>query len=857
MGATGELLMTSEPVGHYRVLEKIGSGGMGEVFRARDERLGRDVALKFVNPSYATDPDRLRRFDQEARAAAALNHPNIVAIYDCGVHNGTPYIVSELLVGTTLRTRLSSGALNVRQAIEYGIQIAEGLMAAHEKQIIHRDLKPENIFITSEGRIKILDFGIAKLLGPRGTEGHSVGTMETQTRMGSVLGTVAYMSPEQLRSQPVDARSDLFSLGAILYEMLTGHRAFRGETDVDTITAVLKEDPPELMIERTGISPAFEQIVHHCLEKDPEKRFQSAGDLAFALRTLSPAATTREVRVPRRIFPYLRFALAVAATGALAAAIWFLAMHYGRGQVPDYHRLTFRRGTVFNARFAPNGEILYEAAWNGRDVQIFASNINGQQARQLEFSDAHLLAVSSENQLALMLGGKNGAFLDYVGGVLALAPEAGGSPRQLLEDAPWVDFDPKGRLAVVHQVEGHSQLEYPIGKVLYRSNGWISHLRFSPSGDTLAFMDHPVVWDDRGDVAIADLQGKVRHITPEYDSEYGLAWHPNGEIWFTATQAGSQRYVMAVTPKGAVRRILRDATTLDLLDIAPDGALLIAAEQPRVVLEFAGKDNADPRDLSWYDGSVIKDISQDGQWILFEEDSEPLGSGYAVVARKVDGSHPMHLGDGSAGGLSPDGKWALAVGAGKTPKVTMLPIGPGQARDIPVDGLEKVHNGSARFTADGKHVTLNGNEAGHGVRGYMVDLETGKRRPITPEGVEAMITSPDGRWILAQTPAGAISLCSLETGTLQAIPGLHPEDYAAQWTADSQGVYIYRIDEHPVRLERVDILTGKRTLVRTLHPSERVGVITVNPVTTTRDASEVAFSYYQNLSSLYRVSGLK
>jgi hypothetical protein len=858
MGATGELGMTNEPVGHYRVLEKIGSGGMGEVYRARDERLGRDVALKFVNPTYSTDPDRLRRFDQEARAAAALNHPNIVAIYDCGVHNRSPYIVSELLVGTTLRTRLSNGALPVRQAIEYGIQIAEALMAAHEKQIIHRDLKPENIFITSEGRIKILDFGIAKLLAPRTGEGHSLGTMETQTRMGSVLGTVAYMSPEQLRSRPVDARSDLFSVGAILYEMLTGQRAFRGETDVDTITAVLKEDPPELTVERAGISPAFEQIVNHCLEKEPDRRFQSARDLSFALRTLSATSTTRELVAPRRIFPYLRTVLALAAAGALAAAVWFLAAYYHRRTtLPDYHRVTFSQGTVYNARFAPNGEILYEADWGGRGPQIFASDADGRQTRLLEFNDAHLLAVSPNNHLALMLGGKHGSFLDFVGGVLAEAPEAGGSPRPILEDVPWADFNPGGQMALVHEVRGHSQVEFPLGKVLYRSSGWISHLRFSPSGDMLGFMDHPVVWDDRGTIVVTDLQGKVSHITPEYGSEYGLAWHPNGEIWYTATESGSDRYLLAVTPKGKVRRVLRDATTLNLYDIGRDGTALIASEQPRVLMEFVGKNDKEPRDLSWYGGSVIKDISQDSQWILFEEYNDPVGSGYAVVARKIDGSPPMYLGEGSAGGLSPDGKWAISVSGDKTSRVTMLPVGPGQPRDIPIEGLDKVHNGSARFMADGKRITLNGNEPGHGARGYMVNLETGKRRPITPEGMSAMLASPDGQWILVQSPGQPVELCSLETGALQPIPELKPEDYVAQWTEDSKGIYVYRTDERPVRIDHVDILTGKRMPVRTVTPLEKAGITTVSPVTTTRDASEVAFSYYQNLSNLYRVTGVK
>src|SRR3984957_7749062 len=233
--------MTGPLISHYRVLEKIGSGAMGDVFRARDERLGRDVALKLIRPASSDNPDHLRRFELEARAAAALNHPNIVAIYDVGFNEGSPYIVCELLEGKTLRKRLAEGALTLRLAADYSLQIVQGLIAAHDRRIIHRDLKPENLFVTTEGRTKILDFGEAKLQSaPEGSD-RPVEDLTTVTKSGTVIGTVAFMSPEQLRGKAVDHRSDIFSVGAILYEMLTGRRAFRGETEVDTITAVLRE----------------------------------------------------------------------------------------------------------------------------------------------------------------------------------------------------------------------------------------------------------------------------------------------------------------------------------------------------------------------------------------------------------------------------------------------------------------------------------------------------------------------------------------------------------------------------------------------------------------------------------------
>src|SRR5580704_13971932 len=279
--------MSGKVIGHYRVLDKIGSGAMGEVFRARDERLGRDVAIKLIRPASSDNPDHLRRFELEARAAAALNHPNIVAIYDVGFSDGTPYIVCELLEGKTLRKLLAEGALPVRLAVEYSLQIVQGLIAAHDHRIVHRDLKPENLFVTTDGRVKILDFGVAKLQPAPEESGRSVEEMTTVTKSGAFVGTVAYMSPEQLRGKAVDHRSDIFSVGAILYEMLTGQRAFRGETQVDTITAVLLENPPQIDREQSGIPLPFQQIVHHCLEKEPENRFQSARDLVFALETLA------------------------------------------------------------------------------------------------------------------------------------------------------------------------------------------------------------------------------------------------------------------------------------------------------------------------------------------------------------------------------------------------------------------------------------------------------------------------------------------------------------------------------------------------------------------------------------------
>src|SRR5438105_11846561 len=281
-------LSSGSRLGPYEILAPLGAGGMGEVYRARDPRLGREVAIKVLPASFSADAERLRRFEQEAKAAGVLNHPNVTAVYDIGTAEDAPYVVQELLEGETLRAVLAGGRLSPRKTIDYSLQIVHGLAAAHEKGIVHRDLKPENIFVTNDGRVKILDFGLAKLTHTeeRG-QATNLPTATAGTEPGVVLGTLGYMSPEQVRGRPADARSDIFSFGAILYEMLSGQRAFRGDSAADTMSAILKEDPPDLSATNQNISPGLERIVRHCLEKSPEQRFHSAHDLAFDIEALS------------------------------------------------------------------------------------------------------------------------------------------------------------------------------------------------------------------------------------------------------------------------------------------------------------------------------------------------------------------------------------------------------------------------------------------------------------------------------------------------------------------------------------------------------------------------------------------
>ena len=831
---------------------------MGEVFRARDERLGRDVALKLIRPASSDSPDHLRRFEQEARAAAALNHPNILAIYDVGFEGTVPYIVSELLEGRTLRQRLVLGPVPLPEAAGYALQIAHGLTAAHDHLIVHRDLKPENLFLTKDGRVKILDFGVAKLQSPA-EDNRSIESLTTVTKHGAVIGTVAYMSPEQLRGKPVDHRSDIFSFGAILYEMLAGCRAFHGETEVDTMTAVLREEPATVNLQQAAIPPGYQDIVQHCLEKEPENRFQSAKDLTFALQTLS---SSPPVKVPQpKPKPRTHTVLPWATVTVLAAAVISLlaiGMLRPPGSRPIYRRLTFEAGTVYAARFAPDGEsIVYSAAWNGKPVQLFSTVGKSLQAQALNLTDANLLGISNTNELAVVMHGTHNGQMETVDGMLARTPLAGGSPKELLADVRWADWDADGKLAVVDFTGGHSRLEYPIGRVLYQSSGWISNIRFSPGRDKIAFMDHPALWDNRGSVCVIDLAGNQQTLSGEWKSESGIAWHPNGkEIWFTASNEGQNLNLMAVTLSGKTRLVLDLPMGISLQDIAPDGHVLVSLNSVRLAMAFSTLGSHEDVELSWHDWNVAKDISRDDQSVLFEDASVPAGPAYAVALRKLDGTLPIRLGEGSAGGLSPDGQWAVSISTGRPEQVNLLPIGPGQPRPVPVTGLERIHNGFARFL-DAQRLITNGNEKGHATRCYQLSLNGGQAKAVTPEGVVCGPSSHDGRFLVGTGANSEVAIYPIEGGPPRLIPGLEAGFNPVQWSNDGSALYGYHVGELPSRVYKVDIATGKQTVVQELRPGAPAGVVMVAPVIVSRDGTRFAYTYNQTLSILYLISGLQ
>ncbi len=832
---------------------------MGEVYRALDTRLDRTVAVKILPAAFARDPERLRRFQQEAQAVAALNHPNILAVHDLGDHDGAPYMVTEFLEGETLRERMLPGPLPVRKATEYAIQIARGLAAAHDKGIVHRDLKPENIFVTRDGRVKILDFGLAKLT-PSGAANPDAATLASQTEAGVVMGTVGYMSPEQVKGLAADHRSDLFSFGAILYEMLSGKRAFHGETSVETMSAILKQDPPELTETARMVPPALERIVRHCLEKNPEERFQSARDVAFNLANLSeisgsstPIAATKGRRQWLGVAALVSALIVILLTG-------HCLLTRSRPATPIvFHRLTYELGTLSSARFSPDGHtVVYSAAWEGNPAQIFSTRAEFPQPQAIGVQGSRIASISPTNEVAFLVSDVTFAERDAT---LERVPLSGGSPREVLthvRDAAW---GPDGSLAVVHIVEGRDRLEYPIGHVLYDTAGWISQIRFSRKGDRIAFLDHTADPDTRGAVAMIDLSGHdlsghKQTLTKEWEDVRGLAWSAsNDEIWFAASENGAEDMLRAVTLSGQVRLVLTTPTTLILQDISSDGRVLLASADARYRIAGRAAGARAERDLSWYDYTLLHDISADGKTILLEEQGAMGGPNYSVGVRALDGSPPIKLGEGYGGGLSADGKWALSFLAGPPPKITILPTAAGESSSVPIPGIERVTGIRLGFFPDGKHIWFTGAEASHPTRTYIQDLSGGTPRPGTPEGVSATGVSPDGKSLIGPDAQGRIALFPVDGGAARVVPGLDPGLTFVQWSLDGRSLYVSD-RKIPATLLRVDLASGQKNGVLRLEPADPSGVVNLSRIVLSRDGKTYAYDYRRVISTLLVVDGL-
>jgi serine/threonine protein kinase/Tol biopolymer transport system component len=857
-------LAAGTKLGPYEVVGAIGAGGMGEVYRARDTRLGRDVAVKVLPASFASDPERLRRFEQEARAVAALNHPNILAIHDIGTHDGAPFLVTELLEGETLRDRLQEGALPVRKAIDVAVQAARGVAAAHEKGIIHRDLKPANIFLTTDGRVKILDFGLAKLTekqasAPGETQGATL-TAGGATEPGVVLGTIGYMSPEQVRGKPADARSDIFALGTILYEMLSGQRAFQKDTSAETMAAILKEEPPELSGEGKKIPPGVDRIVRHCMEKNPGERFQSARDLAFHLESLSGASTANtpalgvRKHVHRRWLLMLLAALVALAAGAAAER---LLLRSGTSAADiSYRPMDLQPEAIFNARFGPDGAtVVYSAAVEGNNPEVMIKRPHAPAAQPMGLADTQLLSVSSKGELAVLTGAHYYSNW-FFAGTLAEMPLEGGAPREILGNVQDADWSPDGSgLAVIREVNGESRLEYPIGNVLYQTAGYVSGLRFSPDGKEIAFFDHPSRYDDRGRVAVVDLEGHARVLSPVYVALEGLAWARSGnEFFFSgAPRDGFSLTVYAANLSGKVRKVLGDVGDVRVLDVSRDGNLLLAEDGQVSQIMALPSGAAAESNLSWLNFSNTPIISADGKTLLFTEAS--VGEEYGLCLRKTDGSPVVRLGDGNAEDLSRDGAWALSIVPSSPMQLVVYPTGAGEKRVLERGKIESYE--SAQFFPDGKRVLFCGNEPGRATRCYVQAVAGGPPQAVTPEGTSAGLVSPSGDKVLVQNTEGQYLIYPLGGEAPRPVPWLTTSDVVIRWSLDGSSVLVYQAAHAPTRVERVDLSTGRRSLIKVIGPTDLTGVVDIWAVSVSDHEKAYAYSFVRILSRLAVVQGVK
>ncbi len=837
----------------YRIERELGRGGMGRVFVARDLNLDRQVAIKLLSAG-AHGEDELRRFGQEARAAGSLNHPNILAVHDVGSCVAGPYIVSELLSGSTLRERLDGKPLPLKTALRYTVQLAQGLAAAHERGVIHCDVKPENLFVTNEGQLKILDFGLAKLTGARVVApGAQLQSLPASTKISAILGTVEYMSPEQVHGREADHRSDIFSTGAVLYEMLAGQRPFQRQTPMETGTAILSDDPPDLPAQ---VSLEVDRIVRRCLEKNRERRYQSAKDLALDLEqaAVHPLRSARAYTMRRWRAALVLLALfaAVGIAGVVAGArAW-------RAQRPDFRQLTFRRGTIYSARFASDGQtVVYSAAWEGaRRPEIFSSRVHGPESRSLGLLNANVLSLSRAGEILVQLGLQRETW--RMTGMLARVQLAGGAPREVLDGVSEADWAPDGAaFAVVRDVGGRSRIEFPIGKVLFETTGWVSHLRISPRGDRLAFLDHPGSGSAGGtrytkwaSVSVIDLAGNARTLVPAFIAQ-GLAWSAtDDEIWFTMAEPGKREALRAVTLSGRQRTLLSVPGSLRLLDIDREGRVLLAHESIRIVLTALPPGERNERELSWFDWPLLGDLSRDGKTVVFTEQTSPPGR---IYLRSTDGSPAVLLGQGVATALSPDAKSVLATTTDQPPRLVLLPTGPGQPTLVPSDRIEPLNG---RWSGDGKQIVMAGREPGHATRLYA--LGGGPPKAITPEGISLIYAvSPDGSLVAARDAEGTSALYPVEGGEPQPIRELDRGDHPVAWSEDGRTLYSFRHGEVPCTVYRLDLATRRKEVWKVLGPADVTGVQHIGRVQITPDARSYAYGHIRQLSELYLVDGVK
>ena len=898
-----------ETIGPYELLSILGSGGMGTVYLAQDTRLGRKIALKLLPAQFTNDRDRLRRFQQEARAASALNHPNILTVHEIEQKSDLHYIATEFVDGITLRQKMGEQPLNLNEVLNIAIQIASALDAAHSAGIAHRDIKPENVMVRSDGYVKVLDFGMAKLTEHSTTESIDTDPTGFNTHPGIVMGTPRYMSPEQARGLEVDSRTDIFSLGVMIYEMATGKVPFDGATPSDVIATLLKDEPEPLSASLPEVPLELDRVVRRALAKKRDKRYQTVAELSTDLHKLkeaiqlnaklgqitssgpplrvltSDAATTvkfkstsPEVIKETESFEKSdtkkkwRVGIAVGALVIVIAGVAYLAsmnrrrsatpgLDFNQSARPSTRALTIRNGLITSARFSPDGNgVIYSAAFDGRPLEVFVTDGKDSESRPLGIQSAALKDLSSTGELAVLLNFEL-SWNDGRKGTLALVPSTGGEPRILIDEGvDEASFAPDGKsLAIVRGEKGQHQLEYPAGEVLYKSDGWISYPRFSRKGDKIAFFEHPV-GDNSGSLMVLDIKTKEpKALSSDWRALKGLAWSASGDaLWFGGSKVGKKQNINAVSLSGQERLNIDEmASFVKLEDISPEGKLLITHGNTHTTMVIVG-DNSENDVGSRFAWSTTADISSDAKTLLFYEWGYEFADevqAKSTYLRRFDGSDPIRLGEGRALALSTDGKWALAVQEKSPPQLSLLPTEGGNSKELPNPGFKEYHYGS--WFPDGRRILFTAVEAREDafLRSYVQDIATGVVEPLTEEGTTALRVSPDGKSVFALDPYGIYQIQSIEGGTsATVVNGLEPGEEPIQWSADGRALYVKGLGDFATKLYRVEIASGRRRMMKEIVPSNPVGLIglEVKPggVMITPDGKVCVYTYWTSTQEL-------
>jgi Tol biopolymer transport system component len=696
------------------------------------------------------------------------------------------------------------------------------------------------------------------------------------TQPGSVLGTVGYMSPEQASGRSLDFRSDQFSFGTILYEMVTGKRAWKRNSAAETLTAIIREDPqPPIATAAPGTPTALRWIVDRCLAKEPDERYASTRDLARDLATVKNhlseiSVTDLPVGGARRLSPRKRDARAflIGFLGAVALGAGILLAPRLRGTekpaLPNWTQIGFRRGTVWSGRFAPDGQtIVYSAAWDGEPVRIFSTRPGSTDTRTLDLPSGKLLAISSNSELAFV---RNPRFVTllYQPGTLVRAGLEGGVGRDLLENVQAADWSPDGtQLAVARNVDGKVRLEYPIGKKIYEADTPISDVRISRDGVWIAFFERGGAGVALSAVRVSD--GSRRVLSEGWFTAAGLAWSADGrEIWFTPAKQvrDSSPPLLAVSLSGKIREIVRGPGQLRLYDIASDGRLLLARWDAQVGVRGFSPSTGHEREFSATDDSMLSDLSSDGRTVL-------LYDRHALFLRMTDGSPPLRLGEGyRSARLSPDGRQVLAVPSQGPNYPVLVPVGAGEVRQI---GTETECEGVGWFP-DGKRILCTIPNPHGRFRLIVIEVASGKATELKideaasdfDEGEslgDSIALSPDGTRVAGVGHGGDILILPLAGGAAQRIAatvtGLDATARPVGWTSDGQHLFVHRVGDVPGRDQKLDLATGRLEPWRDLTPEDPAGLTRINPVRVAPDGRSWAYTYIRVLSNLYVVDGLK